>query len=199
MMQKVQPMGSVYQTNCYILEIDQKQLIIDPGMGATEWVIQNAPHPVAILNTHGHFDHVWSNSELQERLKVPVYIRKEDEPMLRVDPYQMGLPPSRGDRLVEDEGWIELEGFRFRFIHTPGHTPGCTMIEFDDRLFTGDFIFDGAVGRSDFPTSDPQKMRESIERFMREYSDDRPLYPGHGPATSVQKAHQFLPTFLRMI
>ncbi len=73
------------------------------------------------------------------------------------------------------------------------------MIEFEDRLFTGDFIFDGAVGRSDFPASDAADMRASIERFMHEFTGDRPLYPGHGPATDIGQAHQFLPAFLRMI
>ena len=193
------PMGSVYQTNCYILTKGQKSLIIDPGMGATQWAIDNAPGAVAILNTHGHFDHVWSNSELQEKLKIPVYIRAEDEPMLRVDPYSMGLPPSRADVLVKDEEWIDLEGFRFRFVHMPGHTPGCSMIEFEEMIFTGDFIFDGAVGRSDFPASNPAHMRHSIERFMREYTTPKTLYPGHGPQTDALAAAQFLPRFIQML
>ena len=55
-----------YGTNCYIVEINQKELIIDPGMDAAMWVLQEVRHPVAILNTHGHFDHVWSNAELKE-------------------------------------------------------------------------------------------------------------------------------------
>lgn len=62
---KVKPMGE-YQTNCYIVSINDMDFIIDPGMGATEWVMQNVTNPIAILNTHGHFDHVWSNAELQK-------------------------------------------------------------------------------------------------------------------------------------
>jgi len=64
------PMGA-YQTNCYIVSNSKEELIIDPGMGATEWVLQNVKNPLAILNTHGHFDHVWSNSELKLYLKIP--------------------------------------------------------------------------------------------------------------------------------
>ena len=61
---KVHPMGD-YGTNCYIVSIDEKDFIIDPGVGATAWVKQNAKNPVAVLNTHGHFDHVWSNQEVK--------------------------------------------------------------------------------------------------------------------------------------
>ena len=66
---KSQAMGS-YQTNCYIVTINDKDLIIDPGMDATQWVIDNTTNPIAILNTHGHFDHVWSNAQLKTKLKA---------------------------------------------------------------------------------------------------------------------------------
>jgi len=62
---KIQPMGAT-QTNCYIVTVEGKDFIIDPGMGATKWVLDNVTNPVAILNTHGHFDHVWSNKEVQD-------------------------------------------------------------------------------------------------------------------------------------
>ena len=71
------PMGE-YQTNCYIVRIEDKEIIIDPGMGATQWVMANVTNPIAILNTHGHFDHVWSNQELKEKLNIPLYTPKGD-------------------------------------------------------------------------------------------------------------------------
>ncbi|HIP31040.1 MAG TPA: MBL fold metallo-hydrolase, partial [Sulfurospirillum arcachonense] len=82
---KYQPMGA-YQTNCYIVEVEGKEFIIDPGMDATDWVLKNTTNPVAILNTHGHFDHVWSNKELKEKLNIPIYVPKDDEFMLKDDP-----------------------------------------------------------------------------------------------------------------
>ena len=67
-----------YQTNCYIVEKNGKSLIIDPGVGAASFVKEVAVNPVAILNTHGHFDHVWSNQEVKEYFDIPIYIREED-------------------------------------------------------------------------------------------------------------------------
>lgn len=199
MKQLVKPMGRGYQTNCYILTKNNKSLIIDAGIDATNWVIANAVNPIAILNTHGHFDHVWSNSELQAKLKIPVYIHKLDEPMLRTDPYGLGTPPSKADFLVDNENWIELGGFKFRYIHMPGHTPGCSMIEFEDRIFSGDFLFDGTIGRYDFPNSDAQLMKSSLQRFMGIYIDDKPIYSGHGASTSVHRVRQFIPRFIEAI
>lgn len=199
MKQLVKPMGRGYQTNCYILIQNDKSLIIDAGIDATDWVIANAPNPVAILNTHGHFDHIWSNSALQEKLNIPIYIHKLDEPMLRADPYALGTPPSKADVLVENEEWISLDGFKFRFVHMAGHTEGCCMIEFEDRIFSGDFLFDGTIGRYDFPHSNEDHMRESLERFMREFTTDKPIYAGHGNATSVMAVRRFVPRFIAMI
>lgn len=199
MKQLVKPMGRGYQTNCYLLIHNDKSLIIDPGIGATEWVIENAVNPVAILNTHGHFDHVWSNAALQEALGVPVYIHALDAPMLQMDPFNLQMPLSRADVLIADENPIALEGFEFRFVHMPGHTPGTAMIVFEDRLFTGDFLFDGTIGRTDFLGSDPKAMIRSLERFMTEFEGDRPLYPGHGIPTSEARARRFIPDYITML
>ena len=69
---KVQPMGD-YQTNCYIVTINDKDLIIDPGVNAFSWIKRNVKNPIAILNTHGHFDHVWSNQEIKDNYKIKLY------------------------------------------------------------------------------------------------------------------------------
>lgn len=199
MTQLVKPMGRGYQTNCYLLIENNKSLIIDPGIGAVEWVVENAPNPVAILNTHGHFDHVWSNQKLQETLNVPVYIRAEDEPMLKSDPFNLQMPLSDADVAVRDENPIEIEGFKFRFVHMPGHTPGTSLIVFDDRIFSGDFLFDGTIGRTDFMGSNPAAMIASLQRFMAEFNGERPLYPGHGPATTEKRVHRFIPEYIRML
>ena len=97
---KMQPMGP-YQTNCYIVTIDGKDLIIDPGVDATSWVLRNTTNPIAILNTHGHFDHVWSNQELKEELNIPLYCPKDDCFMLENDPFSQGTPKSVPDFKVK--------------------------------------------------------------------------------------------------
>ncbi|MGM0520072.1 MAG: MBL fold metallo-hydrolase, partial [Campylobacterota bacterium] len=159
---KVQPMGS-FQTNCYIVTIDNKDFIIDPGVDANRWIKQNATNPVAILNTHGHFDHVWSNQEVKNEFNIKIYTPIDDEFMLDKDPYGLGMPPSSADILVKPDEELIIEGIKIKFHHFPGHTPGCSAIQFDEHLFTGDFIFKGSIGRFDFPTSDAKKMKESIK------------------------------------
>lgn len=187
---KVQPMGN-YQTNCYIITIDGKDLVIDPGVDATRWVLENTTNPIAILNTHGHFDHVWSNKELQEKLEVKLYTPKDDNFMLEKDPYNMGMIASCADILVEHDQEFELEGIKVKFHFFPGHTPGCSAIEIENNLFSGDFIFNGSIGRCDFPYSDPEQMIESLEKVL---SWDRNLriYPGHGPSTTLKSERSSL-------
>ncbi|MDR0746763.1 MAG: MBL fold metallo-hydrolase [Helicobacteraceae bacterium] len=196
MEQRVYVSGGGFQTNCYLLINDGGSLIVDPGIDTAERIIADAPNPLAVLNTHGHIDHVWSNKLLQERLGVPVYIHKNDSYMLTIDMFGMGLTPSKADVEITDENYIELGGFSFRFVHFPGHSPGCSMIEFDDRIFSGDFIFDGTIGRSDFAGSSPADMKKSLVRFLAMYDTDKPLYPGHGKKTSIERAKKFIPRFI---
>ncbi len=177
------PMGK-YQTNCYIVRIEGKEIIIDPGMGATEWVMANVKNPLAILNTHGHFDHVWSNNELQKRLNIPLYTPKGDLMLLENSTWMPGLPPSKPDIEVDGDQTFDIDGIEVKFHHFPGHCPGCSMIEIDNVMFSGDFLFKNSIGRVDFPYSDPDAMKESLKKFAK-MREDKILYPGHGEATSV--------------
>lgn len=180
---KIQPMGD-YQTNCYIVTIEEKDFIIDPGVGATKWVMQNAKNPVAILNTHGHFDHVWSNKEVSDELNLKIYTPKDDKFMLLKDPYGFGMTASVPDVEVEPDQEFNFDGIKVKFHHFPGHTPGCSAIEIGDNLFSGDFIFSGSIGRTDFPFSDPKKMYNSIDKILAWDRNIR-IYPGHGPSTTL--------------
>jgi len=191
------PMGD-YQTNCYIIKIDGKEIIIDPGMGATEWVMANVQNPVAILNTHGHFDHVWSNSALQEKLNIPLYTPKGDMMLLQNSTWMPGLPPSTPDVAVEGDQTFDIGGIEVKFHHFPGHCPGCSMIEIGDAIFSGDFLFEGSIGRWDFPYSDGEAMRQSLKRFAG-WTIDKPLYPGHGNPTSVAAEQRNVDYWLRAI
>ncbi len=181
---KVKPMG-MYQTNCYIVTIDGKDFIIDPGVDATEWVVQNVTNPVAILNTHGHFDHVWSNDEVQKKLNIPLYTPKDDVPMLSVNDWVPELPPSKPDFEVDGDAELFFGDTKVKFRHFPGHCPGCSTIEIGDAMFSGDFIFNRSIGRCDFPYSNPEDMKDSLKRF-KELDYDKKVYPGHGEATTIK-------------
>ena len=182
---KVQPMGD-YQTNCYIVSVDNKDFIIDPGVDALRWIKQNVTNPVAILNTHGHFDHVWSNKAVQDEYNLKIYTPKDDNFMLEKDPYGMGMPPSCADILIQPDEEIELEGIKIKFHHFPGHTPGCSVIQFNEHLFSGDFIFKGTIGRFDFPNSDATLMKRSLNKILSWEETNFHVYPGHGEKTTLK-------------
>ncbi len=193
-----QPMGD-YQTNCYIVTVNDKDIIIDPGLGATPWVLAHVINPVAILNTHGHFDHVWSNSELQEKLKTPLYTPKDDAFLLKSSQWMPSLPPSIPDVLIEGElKTLTIEGIDVTFRHYPGHCPGCSTIEIGEAMFSGDFIFERSIGRVDFPYSSAEDMKKSLKRFMN-LDFDKTLYPGHGGTTTIKAEQKNAPYWIEAI
>jgi glyoxylase-like metal-dependent hydrolase (beta-lactamase superfamily II) len=181
---QAKPMGS-YQTNCYIVTIDGKDIIIDPGQGATSWVIEHTKNPIAILNTHGHFDHVWSNQEIKEKLKIPIYVPKDDAFMLKDDPFGQGTPKSQPDFEIIGDAEFDLQGIKIKYIFVPGHTPGNSMIIIEDCCFSGDFIFENSIGRVDFPYSNPEDMKKSIKKFLK-LDFDKKVYTGHGNPTTLK-------------
>ncbi len=185
----VKPCGD-YQTNCYIY----KDIIIDPGVNATSWVSKNVTNPKAILLTHGHFDHVWSVSELQKKYKIPVYIHKNDEFMLSEDIFNIGVPKAKADVLISKDETIDINGVNVSFQYFPGHTPGCMTIEIDEYMFSGDFIFNGSIGRVDFPYSSPSDMKKSFDKFLK-INDDKIVLPGHGDKTTIKKEQENIKNF----
>jgi glyoxylase-like metal-dependent hydrolase (beta-lactamase superfamily II) len=194
---KSAPMGP-YQTNCYIVTIDNKDLIIDPGVDSLDWIVANTTNPIAILNTHGHFDHVWSNNVVKEKLDIPIYCPIDDCFMLRDDPFSQGTPKSEEDVAVTKEQTFDINGIEVKFHHFPGHTPGCSAIEIQDALFSGDFIFEGSIGRVDFPYSNPSDMIESINKVLA-WEKDINIYPGHGNSTTLFKEKTSLESWLNYL
>lgn len=185
-----------YGTNCYIVKINGQEIIIDPGVDAYNWVVRNVQNPVAILNTHGHFDHVWSNAVLAQKFEIPIYAPQEDCFMLENDPFAQGTPPSHADVAVIGDQAFNIEGINVQFLHFPGHTPGCSVILIEDKLFSGDFIFHNSIGRYDFPYSDADLMRRSLEKFLK-LEDDWEIFPGHGEKTSVKAEQKNVPYWFR--
>ena len=187
-----------YQTNCYIVSKDDKEIIIDPGMGATSWVLENVKNPVAILNTHGHFDHVWSNHELKEKLNIPIYCPKGDVFMLENDPFSQGTPKSKADVMPNGDVEFDIDGLKVKFIHFAGHTPGCSVIEIEDSWFSGDFIFENSIGRVDFPYSSPEDMKKSIKKFLK-IPYNKKVYTGHGNPTNIKVEQSRIGAWLNYI
>ena len=186
-----------YATNCYILKGEQGDLVIDPGEGSFDWVMQNTGKIAAVLNTHGHFDHVYDDAKLQ-RAGAKIYIHESDAFMLRADPFETLPEPIEADVLVKgQEQSLEIAGFNVKFSLFAGHTPGSCMIEVDGAIFSGDVIFKGSIGRWDFPFSSGAQMRESLHKILQ-IKGDFTLYPGHGPNTSLAAERQNLKYFLQL-
>ncbi|RLA75528.1 MAG: MBL fold metallo-hydrolase [Epsilonproteobacteria bacterium] len=175
-----------YQTNCYIIKFDSFDIVIDPGIGATAWVLENTTNLKAILNTHGHFDHIWSNKELKEKLNIPIFCPQGDCFMLENDPFSYGTPICQADIEVKPDETVTIEGIDIVFYHFSGHTPGCSAITIDDNMFSGDFIFQNSIGRSDFPYSSSVDMKKSIEKILT-WKHEFNIYPGHGPSTTLKQ------------
>jgi glyoxylase-like metal-dependent hydrolase (beta-lactamase superfamily II) len=186
------------QTNCYIVTIEGKDFIIDPGMGATQWVLDNTTHPVAILNTHGHFDHVWSNAALQKTLNVPLYCPKGDSFMLIKCPLGQATPPSTPQYEVVGDETLTIEGIDIKYRLFAGHTPGCSIIQIKDVWFSGDFLFEQSIGRWDFPFSDANAMVKSLEKAIK-IEGDYTVYPGHGLSTTLKAEQKVMPYWIEQV
>jgi len=191
------PMGD-YGTNCYIIEINANQIIIDPGVDAFDWVVKNAKNPVAILNTHGHFDHVWSNAIIAKHFNIPIYCPKDDAFMLLNDPFGQQTPKSTPTFKVSPNETIQLLDTDIIFHHFAGHTPGCSAIEIAGNLFSGDFIFQGSIGRVDFPFSSKEDMKKSLLKVLS-FKKDFVIYPGHGNKTTLANERASLKGWLNYL
>jgi hydroxyacylglutathione hydrolase len=183
-----------YGTNCWLLSSDDADdaVVIDPGFhpGEVHGMLAAAgKRPVAVLATHAHVDHVGEAGEFAGTL--PLYVHEADavaftdEPAWRAG-FDNPLAPVTELRTMADGDVLRLGGLEIEVVHTPGHTPGhCSFrIDADLACCSGDLVFAGSIGRSDFPNSDPEAMRTSLRRFL-ELPDAVPVLPGHGPQTTV--------------
>ncbi|MCL2854394.1 MAG: MBL fold metallo-hydrolase [Defluviitaleaceae bacterium] len=191
------PVG-VVGTNAYILHNDgaTEAVLIDPGCEAThiqQELEKRGLTLVAILLTHGHFDHIGAVDALREALGVDVY-SSELEAELAADTYLNGCKPMRRPEVVctvtkyiEGGQMLNIAGLEIHAISTPGHTHGhlCFHLPAHSTLFSGDCLFKGSYGRHDLPTSDFDQLKASLFRLF-ELPDDTDVYPGHGSATTIK-------------
>ncbi|MBR6593914.1 MAG: MBL fold metallo-hydrolase [Clostridia bacterium] len=182
-------------TNCYILKEDGKRgaVVIDPGADAT--LLKSILHdmdafPALILLTHGHFDHILALDRLRTE-KTVVAIHELDAHRLKTkDLIAAMLPedpwPFKDADVVfgAKDRHVSLCGFDFEVIHTPGHTEGSVCYLFEDMLFTGDTLFCGGMGRTDFQGGDPQAMMASL-RLLYKMPCDYAVFPGHDRETTL--------------
>ena len=165
------PLGAL-QANCYLLSDEEgATAVIDPGDEAgtiLETVRAGELAVEAILLTHAHFDHILAADELRRETGAPVYVYETDAPAL-ADPRRSltvlakgGAGPLRADHLLKDGEELRVGRLAVSVLHTPGHTPGSCCFLCGDALFSGDTLFAGSIGRTDFPGGDDQAMAASL-------------------------------------
>ena len=180
-----------YQTNCYLVWQEQRDdcVIIDPGYmpkEILETVCSQNKKVAAILLTHGHFDHVGGVKEIAKETGCPVFLHPEernlpegmtDGPLYSTDSY--------GENLT-------VAGLTFTVLHTPGHTPGSVCLLCEDVIFSGDTLFAGSCGRTDFPGSDPKEMVLSLKKLAA-LPGEYDVFPGHAEATTLSYEREHNP------
>ncbi len=202
---------SICQTNCYFLYHEgvkgenglTETIVIDPGdRGAQIYdaLTQKGFHVNAILLTHGHFDHIWGANELRRLSGAKIYAY-EGEKELCEDAEknvssQAGRPETvQADFYEKDGAVLTLAGFSLKLIATPGHTGGscCYYLEEEKVLFSGDTLFEGSVGRTDFPTGSMSSLVRSIKEKLLVLPEDVVVYPGHGDTTTIGDEKKYNP------
>jgi glyoxylase-like metal-dependent hydrolase (beta-lactamase superfamily II) len=181
-------------------------LVIDPGLEPDlilDCLRDEGLTPAAILNTHGHGDHIGGNEALKQAFpQAPLIIGVNEAPLLG-DPMAnlsglLGLPITSppADRLVREGDVVEAAGLRLEVFDIPGHSPGHVIFFYRDTpclVFGGDVLFRGSVGRTDFPGGDQALLFRGIRDKLLTLPPDTVVYPGHGPVTTVRQEKRFNP------
>ena len=208
-------------TNCWVVapSAGEQCVVIDPGIGVLprldEVLSENALHPVAVLLTHGHFDHTFSVLPVCQARDVPAYIHPGDRGQL-ADPWSgVGLPvgtPLFGSltfaepddvRELASGDKISIAGLDFAVRHAPGHSRGSVVFDLsgdlggahdaDTVMFSGDLLFAGSIGRVDLPGGSMAEMEQSLRSVVLPMDDATVVHPGHGPSTTIERERRTNP------
>ncbi len=182
-------MGHV-STNAYILERDHQVIIIDPVQDAERILskLHDEDTVIAILLTHGHFDHIGAVDDIYAHYPCPIYLHQADHAMATNPKKNFSFKQNIliKSPLLDYPNHLNIGPFQFEIFETPGHSEGCVLLKCDDVIFTGDTLFKGDIGRTDLEGSDPRKMRQSLKLF-KTFDQDYTLYPGHEESTTLFK------------
>lgn len=187
-----------FEVNCWIVAgIGRQALVIDPGADAeriSAVLDEHALTVAAYVLTHGHMDHISALAELHRERRAPVALHEVDAGWAFTDAnrmppfYDQPAAPDALERFLADGQTWNDAGLRYRIIGTPGHTPGSVCLWFEDEqaLFSGDTLFAGSIGRTDFPGGDMPAMQRSLETLIQ-LPDETRIYPGHGPLSTIAR------------
>lgn len=180
------------EVNCYIVGDDSTKevFVIDPGAdykNIKKFIDTNGLNPQAVINTHGHGDHIGADSEFG----LPIWIHRADAEFLQ-DPsknlsgaFGFLLKTKSASRLLQEGDVLTVGKVDLEVIHTPGHTPGSICLKTNGAIFTGDTLFCEGIGRTDFAYGSEQDIVRSIKEKLFGLDDDIVVYPGHGPSSTM--------------
>ena len=184
-----------FDENCYVVSDETGEgVVIDPGGMAKEILayIREAKLSIkAVLDTHGHCDHIGANDAIRDATEAPLYIHKEDAAML--SDMRLNLSAFMGfkafsrpsEHLLSEGDKISFGQSELEVIHTPGHTKGGVCFVGDGVAFTGDTLFAGSIGRSDFPGGSEVELIGNIKKKLLALPDETKVYSGHGPSSEI--------------
>ena len=191
-------------TNCYFLVNEElrEAVIVDPGENAKQiqsYLAENELKPVAILLTHGHFDHMMAAAALRDSYGIKVYATAKEKELLNSSALNLSKGFIRADYTMDADIYCKegdefyLAGCTIRVLETPGHTPGgcCYYIPAKNMMFSGDTLFYGSIGRTDFPGGSFKELSKSIKEKLYVLPAETICYSGHGEATRIgfEKEH----------
>ncbi len=196
----VGPLG----VNCYIVgdESTREAIVIDPGgnPGDIENAIRRHRLQVkAIVNTHAHFDHLLGLNQVRASTRAPFMLHEDEAPILNAAQTSGAMwgmhlnQPAPPERLLKEGDEISAGSIVLKVLHTPGHSPGGICLLREKVVFVGDTLFQGSIGRTDFPGGDYATLMRSIRDKLLPLPDDTVVYPGHGAPTSIAEEKQLNP------
>lgn len=198
------------ETNCYLLGDQQAGLavVIDPGGSADRIAGRLREQKLkleAIINTHGHFDHVLDTWTLKDLAGGRIYLHERDKFLLNNNKtglralFAPNLNSIRGDvdTWVKEGEVLQFGSIRMEVLETPGHTPGHISLYLPDEniIFVGDTLFAGSIGRTDFPGGDYDQLIRSVEEKLFPLKGETRVFPGHGPDTTIAREKRTNPFF----
>lgn len=178
-----------WNENSYILEYNQQSILIDPGDDFetldTYFQKNNTKH-IAILNTHGHFDHIGAVEDFRNKYQIPFYIHSKDKNILhqanllmRFAGQKHNIKIPKIDYFLDEQNSFQFYDKNIFIHHAPGHSQGSVCLEIDNILFSGDILFKDSIGRTDLPGGNKALLSKSINFIINNFKDYT-IYPGHG-------------------
>ena len=193
--------SDLFAENCFVANLKGKNeaIVVDPGFSHERilaYLAEKKLTPVALLNTHGHADHIGGNAEIKRKWPTCPLIVGAGDAVKLTDPVQnlsrgqgVDIVSPQADQLVTEGETVSAAGFDLEVYETPGHSSGHVVFLLKDHapwiVFGGDVLFQGSIGRFDFPDGDENQLLESIRSKLYVLPDETIVLPGHGGATSI--------------